>query len=527
MFVFCSKCKRSIDYEVSRSLVSQCCVCKKYFHKLCVTHSYTGTISPWTCEDCYVNLPFNHLTDDVFRDVIQGSRSMNQGADLLSQSLSSLYETFTIDSSNYYDIDSFNKLALGDFSLFHLNSRSLRKNLDSISNLLSILDHTFSVLGFTETWLSDCMPPLIQFNNYKMVECHRNNKKGGGVCLYIHEELEFTVRPDISPFNDIIESLFVELTIPQKSGRNRNVIVGVVYRPPQSSLRDFNDCIDKILNLISSESKPCHIMGDFNIDLLKDNANEFLSNIVSNSFEPTITKPTHVNERSASLIDNIFSNTVDNHCVSGILITDITDHFPIFLSVDISKHNNDSGYYSRNYSTRNIDNFVISCRNFNWDFICSDNDVAMAFSRFNSIFRDIYDTCFPLSYITKRKRRKKRHPWISSGILQSIKYKNKLYKMYLKNPTPDKLSHLRTYRNKLNHILRIFKKHHFSDKFYNCKYNMKRTWAVVNEVLQKGSNKSSYPSSFKHNNGVTSDPNVIANGFNIFSPILVLPYHLV
>ena len=88
--------------------------------------------------------------------------------------------------------------------------------------------------------------------------------------------------------------------------------------------------------------------------------------------------------------------------------------------------------------------------------------------------------------------------------------------MYLKNPTPDKLSHLRTYRNKLNHILRIAKKHYFSDKFYNCKYNMKRTWAVVNEVLQKGTNKSSYPSSFKHNNSATSDPNVIANEFNNF-----------
>ena len=79
----------------------------------------------------------------------------------------------------------------------------------------------------------------------------------------------------------------------------------------------------------------------------------------------------------------------------------------------------------------------------------------------------------------------------------------------------------------MNHILRIAKKHYFSDKFFNCNYNMKRTWAVVNEVLQKGSNKSSYPSSFKHNNGVTSDPNVIADGFSTFPPILVLLWHLV
>lgn len=51
---------------------------------------------------------------------------------------------------------------------------------------------------------------------------------------------------------------------------------------------------------------------------------------------------------------------------------------------------------------------------------------------------------------------------------------------------------------------------------------MKRTWTVVNEVLQKGTNKSSYPSSFKHN-GVTSDPKGIEGSLGKHVICLLIP----
>lgn len=45
-------------------------------------------------------------------------------------------------------------------SVFHLNARSLRKNFDEISMLLSETNYPFDTICFTETWLSsgdDCM----------------------------------------------------------------------------------------------------------------------------------------------------------------------------------------------------------------------------------------------------------------------------------------------------------------------------------------------------------------------------------
>ena len=52
------------------------------------------------------------------------------------------------------------------FLLFHLNIRSLERNFKSPTNLLSLLDLKFTLIGISETWLNEpshlidiCDPP--------------------------------------------------------------------------------------------------------------------------------------------------------------------------------------------------------------------------------------------------------------------------------------------------------------------------------------------------------------------------------
>ena len=72
-------------------------------------------------------------------------------------------------------------------------------------------------------------------------------------------------------------------------------------------------------------------MGDFNIDILKESSSNFMNTIYSSGFYPPITKPTRVSTTSATLIDNIFTNVLQfDACLSGIIATDLTDHFPVF-----------------------------------------------------------------------------------------------------------------------------------------------------------------------------------------------------
>ena len=91
--------------------------------------------------------------------------------------------------------------------------------------------------------------------------------------------------------------------------QKKNIIIGVIYRPPNSNFNLFENEINKILSKTDKENKICYLMGDFNIDLLKsescDFARRFLEQLLSSSYISLILKPTRITQHTATLIDNI------------------------------------------------------------------------------------------------------------------------------------------------------------------------------------------------------------------------------
>ena len=53
--------------------------------------------------------------------------------------------------------------------------------------------------------------------------------------------------------------------------------------------------------------------------------------MLKNNFTPQITLPTRINQKSATLIDNIFLNYHEHQSIPGNLTTYISDHFPQFI----------------------------------------------------------------------------------------------------------------------------------------------------------------------------------------------------
>jgi hypothetical protein len=85
------------------------------------------------------------------------------------------------------------------------------------------------------------------------------------------------------------------------------------------------------------------IKGDFNIDLLKyethKKTNDFIDDMISHNFIPLITKPTRVTTHSATIIDHIYTNNLNIKYKSGILLSDLADHFGIFTILEDKKKN--------------------------------------------------------------------------------------------------------------------------------------------------------------------------------------------
>ena len=71
-------------------------------------------------------------------------------------------------------------------------------------------------------------------------------------------------------------------------------------------------------------------MGDFNLNLVNYQSHnltgEFLDMMYSNTFFPLITRPTKITSHSATLIDNVFQNSLK-------IICSVDFNLPIFLII--------------------------------------------------------------------------------------------------------------------------------------------------------------------------------------------------
>ena len=73
----------------------------------------------------------------------------------------------------------------------------------------------------------------------------------------------------------------------------------------------------------------------------------------------------------------------------------------------------------------------------------------------------LFDSCFPFRTIKGKALNSFRKPWITKGLLKSIKKKNKLYKNYICNRSNSQLAKYKTYKNKLTLLLRTAEKQYY------------------------------------------------------------------
>ena len=157
---------------------------------------------------------------------------------------------------------------------------------------MSSIKHKFSIIGLAETNTDPANGNLYQLDGYTSCYqaryfCSKKNQtksKGSGVCLYVNNSLNYNIINDLSLCTDYIETLFIEITSIQD-----HIVIGVVYRPPNGSIDQFNEAYEDILNKIID--KKAYILGDFNINLLNTPStaeDRYQETIFNCGFVPTI-----------------------------------------------------------------------------------------------------------------------------------------------------------------------------------------------------------------------------------------------
>ena len=101
-------------------------------------------------------------------------------------------------------------------------------------------------------------------------------------------------------------------------------------------------------------------------------------------------------------------------------------------------------------------------------------NVDEIFNSFYSRISAIIDRHAPLKQMTKSEVKFMAKPWITTAIPKSIKKKNKLFKIYLKNKCEYNHCKYKIYRNKLKHLVIVSKKLYCNDYFTKNLNNIKK-----------------------------------------------------
>lgn len=158
----------------------------------------------------------------------------------------------------------------------HLNARSVGNKQDEIVLLLKQFSVEFTVFMLTETWYQSDSK-MLQLPGYELFFLSRLNKRGGGVAICTLACKRCRILPNLSGVTDDSEVLTIQ---------NQNQIISVVYRPPNSNMKNFTDYFDQILEYASLNKCSFLCSGDFNTNTLDHTAtvHDFNMNILSCGF---------------------------------------------------------------------------------------------------------------------------------------------------------------------------------------------------------------------------------------------------
>ena len=409
-------------------------------------------------------------------------------------------EIQTFDHSPYYDCATLDAALISNshqFTVLSINIQSIAAKFDKLTAFLHNLQEKqfeFSAICLQETWLSENHDASIfQLPGYALISQEKKCCGHGGLIIYLNEQYTYNIRA-LHETSNIWEGLFIDIFGPQI---DKKITLGNIYRPPKNNnnnqtIESFIQEFRLVIDLLDRQKQTTIITGDFNIDLLKINERqrfqEYFDLFVTSGFLPKLTLPTRFSRRNCTLIDQIFckaSHSSDKSS-AGILISDLSDHLPYFLSIDVlSKKTSRPKFVKIN--TKDEQSIQHFC-SYIPQVIQQDPLDPDLFGNPNSNYKKLEDAiahsknkCLPEKTVKFKKYKHRLSPWMTPEILGCLKFRDNLYKE-LKSTTQDSPAYdnikinLHTYRAIVNRNIRQAKAIYYTKQLEKYRFDIKRTW---------------------------------------------------
>ena len=424
----------------------------------------------------------------------------------------------TIDCS-YNEVTKSINSEKNDFRIMQLNIRGISSKIDELNYLINntFVNDNPDVILLCETWLTDNSPnPHIP--GYNLVLNNRLTKHGGGVAILIADNIQHR---EVINYNkhETYESCFVEIKT-----KNREFLVGSIYRPPNTDPNGFSDWLKETISHLKNSNEV--IIGlDHNMDLLKTDKHKptqhFIDTLLDMDLMPTISRPTRLTHTSATLIDNIIVDQKENENFdSYVLIDNTSDHLPCITILNgILTCKKDYVKISKRKSTTESINNLNEClksidrnlfKNSTLDFNKKTNHLM------NTLQREI-DRHLPVQSTIIKYEKLRREPWITNALMKSMNRSRQLYRKQIAGEETRRQQY-KHYNDVLKKVKHHAKKQYYIDRCTEYRSNTRQLWKTINKIVKSAHDKSTVVTSLVTNSGTEkiTDPKQIANKFGSY-----------
>ena len=373
-------------------------------------------------------------------------------------------------------------------NLLHVNIRSINRNFDQFLLLYDQFSlHSCDIIVFSECFrISGVLHQIPGYTTYyNMGDYDRND----GVITFVKSAIKAEVnhiKLNLSKTN--ISRIVFSID---------NITFGItaIYKPPPISEALFIEDLKVFFEAeLTNNIEIC--TGDININIIdgeNNTVNDYLSLMAQHGFLSYINSPTRITKNSATCLDHIFVRqklrAQSLVMKSFKLDNNITDHLPVMLLIRVQK-NQKIKYIKPEqefYSFIDYNLFKEKIVTHSWDAVLNCDNPEESTNKFINAFLKIKNE----STITRKAKtkHKKIKEWITDGLINSIKHRDKLKKTLLKNFSFALELEYKNYRNRLNKLIKTQKYKFYKEQIEQHKNNLKKMYEIIKHATNVSNKK--------------------------------------
>ena len=362
-------------------------------------------------------------------------------------------------------------------TLLLTNANRLMNKLEEL-HILSTSNSKPDLIAITETWLSASITDdTINLRNYIAFRKDRVNRPGGGVMVYVRNNIQCSLISDVH--NSDFEIIWLKLR-PKILPRPFSVmILVVVYSPPWYNVENSKLLATSIVQSFDTVMRKFPnaaviLCGDFN-NFNTDRFNRYLR------LRPVYSEPT----RGNNVLDKIFMNCNAYYSLTTDILPPLgrSDHNCVFLRSLLLTTLPSTGW--KNITTRCLDELAIDAIgselvNADWRRLYYCDDVQEQTNYFYHVLNDAIDKFAPL---IERRVKNNDKPWITTYFRKVVDQRNHAFKTH-------QMVLYRKLRNKVNRLRRNLQKDfYFKQVSAFSAVNSHKWWKTIKSLCCLNNNK--------------------------------------